>query len=183
MGAIEECINYINQADKSLLDHCIRTGELAAEIAKLSGENPNLLYRAGIIHDIGKICISNSILYKRGSLSSEERKTVDLHSYYGYCLAMSFGVETLISQIILLHHGVNKERYGLLQNPSKQILQQAEILQVADIYDALVSERSYHEAYPVNIAFEIMKSDCNISQLHVNQLIEIKKGSAKWGNH
>lgn len=98
-----------------------------------------------LLHDVGKIHIPDAIINKPTSLTEEEFKYIKLHPVAGYCILRDIGENALIASAAKWHH----ERYdgkgypnGL---PGKNIPEVARIVGVADVYDAMTSNRSYRQ--------------------------------------
>ncbi len=145
----------ISGYDQDLWGHCSRTAELCERITSgmLSLEERDKLYFAAQVHDIGKIYIPSRILTKPGRLTEEERHTVDLHSMWGYIFLRKEGVPEDICQLVLLHHGYKKEKFGL---PFDSPCFMADILRACDIYDAITSNRPYHKKESGEEALQIL---------------------------
>ncbi len=127
-----------------------------ARMMKLPPKQQEIIHNAAMIHDIGKIGIPDSILSKPGSLTPRERNIVEQHPLIAVRILekMSF-LEQEIA-IIQSHHekwNGNGYPHGLSNNA---IPLGARILAVADTFDALTSERSYHKAMPVDDAIRIL---------------------------
>ncbi len=114
------------------------------------------LYRGGFLHDIGKVGIPDSILFKRGLLSDAEWEIMRLHTVRGVEICRPMKTLAPVLPIIRSHHerwdgsgypdGLRGEKIPLL----------ARVLQVADIYDALTTARPYKPALSHQEAVEIM---------------------------
>ena len=108
-----------------------------------SAEELDILNTAGLLHDIGKIGIRDEILLKPGKLTDEEYKTIKTHSIIGANIVGQLGLWEREQQIIRCHH----ERYDGAGYPDglkgTEIPFLARILSVADVYDALASDRTY----------------------------------------
>ena len=109
-----------------------------------------ILYLAAAMHDIGKIAIGDAILLKPGKLSPEERAVMEQHTAYGYRL-LADGSSDLVkaaAEIAWCHH----ERWDGSGYPrglaGKEIPLFARIAAIADVFDALTSERPYKQAWP-----------------------------------
>jgi len=135
----------------------------------LTQEKINMIVRASALHDIGKITISDSILLKPGKLTDNERAVMQSHTTKG-CEILSFlkDVQDLelykIAYEICRHH---HERYDGGGYPDKlrgrDIPLSAQFVSIADVYDALVSDRPYKKAYDRNVAFHmIMNGECGV---------------------
>jgi diguanylate cyclase (GGDEF)-like protein/PAS domain S-box-containing protein len=131
--------------------HAQRLQELAlklGEAAGLSINNINDLLLLAKVHDIGKVGISDLILFKPGPLNSEEWEEMKRHSEIGYRIAKSSEELAPIADLILQHH----ERWDGRGYPrglaGQDIHICARILAIVDAYDALTSDRPYREAVP-----------------------------------
>jgi putative two-component system response regulator len=134
--------------------HCARVGELAGAIAqemKLSQDVVDAIRAAAPLHDVGKVAVSDSILSKPGPLTESDRVTIGRHTVIGGF--MLSGTELplldLAREIALYHH----ERWDGTGYPrglvGEDIPLSARIVAVADVFDALTSERSYKRAWTV----------------------------------
>jgi diguanylate cyclase (GGDEF)-like protein len=119
-----------------------------AETFELPPARREELVFGSLLHDIGKIGISERILLKPATLSPEERAVVELHPRIGYRLVHQVPALRPIAAAVLHHH----ERFDGNGYPSglrgEQIPLEARIIGVADAFSAMVSERTYRE--PVN---------------------------------
>lgn len=159
---LDKCFEMIKRYDEKLLYHCQRTGCLAKSLARNKGYNENIcniICEAGYVHDIGKIVLPPEILNKRGKLTMAEKKLVNVHAYQGYRILQSLDYDNAVAEIVLFHHGTDKPRFSDIQNPEKEILNYADILQVADAYDALTSDRPYAAKRTHEQAMRIMETD------------------------
>lgn len=107
-------------------------------------------------HDTGKYFVPNHVIDVPRKLTTVERLVVDMHSYYGYLFLKEEGYSEFICQLVLLHHGMNKPRYGV------ELLDEAvkyhTVILAADVFDALMSDRSYRKRMRINEAMGILKS-------------------------
>jgi len=139
--------------------HCERLATYSIALGQALGlpRNDQLaLYRGGYLHDIGKICIPDVILFKRGLLTDDEWQTMRLHTIRGEEICRPMKTLTPVLPIIRSHH----ERWDGSGYPDglagEEIPLLARILQVADIYDALTTARPYKPAFSHQHAIEIM---------------------------
>lgn len=123
-----------------------------------------ILVRAAAIHDIGKIAIPDSILLKPGRLTPDEREVMMGHTTKG-CEILNLlsdvqdAQQLKVSYDVVRHH---HERYDGKGYPDglkgDELSLEAQIVSMADVYDALVSERTYKMPYDKNKAFQMIKT-------------------------
>jgi HD-GYP domain-containing protein (c-di-GMP phosphodiesterase class II) len=125
----------------------------------LNAPTRRLLRRAALLHDVGKLGVSNRILDRRGSLSDEKWRAVRRHPRLSLVILRSVTALADVARLSATHH----ERldgsgypYGL---SAAELDLPARILQVADLADALSAERPYRAALPVDEALAIMRRD------------------------
>jgi HD-GYP domain-containing protein (c-di-GMP phosphodiesterase class II) len=132
---------------------------LTAQTLGESQETCRIIHRAGLLHDIGKLGISNSVLDKPDKLTPEEFEQIKLHPVYSGEILSSIGPFKDIATIGLQHHEKldgSGYPYGL---KGADITHLSRILTVADIYDALTADRPYRPAMSVAQAFAIMEKE------------------------
>lgn len=145
----------IEMRDPYTAGHQRRVAHLATTIARelrLSDDQIEGLYLAGVVHDIGKIRVPAEILSKPGKLSSIEFTLIKQHSDVGHEILKSIEFPWPIADTVLQHH----ERLDGSGYPhglqDKQILIEAKILAVADVVEAMVSSRPYRAGLGVDAA-------------------------------
>lgn len=143
-------------------NHCARLSHTAVVFGRelgLSEEEQLALYRGGVLHDLGKLGIPDSILLKRGALTEAEWTVMRQHTTIGARLCAGLKSVVLTVPIIQSHH----ERWDGSGYPhglkGEAIPLLARIFQIVDIYDALISERSYKKALPRDEVVNIMASE------------------------
>jgi methanogenic corrinoid protein MtbC1 len=136
-----------------------RFSTLLAEHVGLSAELCELLGYAAPLHDVGKVAIPDAILLKPGSLTPEERSIVETHTEEGYRLlrGSSSSILDMAATIALSHH----EKWDGSGYPrglaGEDIPMEGRIVAVADVFDALTSDRVYRPAFTVERAVEMMR--------------------------
>ncbi|MBU0878493.1 MAG: HD domain-containing protein, partial [Candidatus Omnitrophica bacterium] len=114
---------------------------------------------AAILHDLGKVGIDENILSKNGPLTSKERKTIETHPPIAAEILREIHALRGAIPAILYHH----ERYDGKGYPlglkGEEIPLGARIVAIADVYQALVSDRPYRKAYSKKKAIEIIKKE------------------------
>ena len=146
---------YTNNHCERLARHSVALGEKVG----VSPEQLKALHRGGILHDLGKIGVPDSILLKPGPLNDVERAVIREHPTIGEKICAPLKSLRLVLPIIRHHH----ERWDGSGYPDgligEAIPLTARILQSADIYDALTTERPYKPAYGREKACAIMREE------------------------
>lgn len=146
---IVNCINEMRMTDEYLYTHSINVSLLSMLIGKwLKYDYYRIksLVSAGLLHDIGKGKISSAILNKPGALSKDEFEEIKKHSVYGFKIAETMpGISEEVLKGILMHHEREDGSGYPFGLKSDQIHDFAKILAVADIYDAMTSNRTYRD--------------------------------------
>src|SRR5277367_2707363 len=152
----------VEHRDKFTGMHCERLATYSIALGQALGlarQDQLALYRGGYLHDIGKISIPDVILFKRGLLTDDEWRTMRLHTIRGEEICRPMKTLTPVLPIIRSHH----ERWDGSGYPDglagEEIPLLARILQVADIYDALTTERPYKLALTPEAAFSVMEEE------------------------
>ncbi len=140
------------------LDVAIYSLILGVELA-IHDNKLELLGLGAILHDVGKLFIPSSILNKEEKLTKEEYEVLNSHVLIGYeVLGKLIGMPTASSTIALFHH----ERYDGKGYPrglkDGQIPLFSRIVSIADVYDALISDRPWREALLPHVALEYLLS-------------------------
>jgi putative two-component system response regulator len=145
--------------------HCDRLSRYSVALAEKLGLPEDLrvaLRRGGLIHDIGKLAVPESILLKPGPLTPEERKIMEGHTVAGERICAPLRSFRHVLPIIRHHHEkLDGSGYpdGL---KGEQIPVTARILQVTDIYDALTTDRPYRKAMPAQQALALMRQEVKL---------------------
>lgn len=128
------------------------------------------IYNTSVLHDIGKIGIPDSILLKPGKLTDEEFEVMKTHTEIGgRTLAKVYESNPTISYLematdIVLHHHEKWNGFGYPRGLSgEKISLAARITTFADIFDALMSRRTYKDPFTKELTFEIMKKEKGIT--------------------
>ena len=143
---LEAITDILDARERKTGEHSRRVARLAVVLAREMGATPDeiqTIETGALLHDIGKIGISDSILLKPGPLTPEERAAMNRHPHIGYnVIKAGPGLEE-VSEIVLSHH----ERYDGSGYPRKlkkeEICLGARIFAVIDTYDAIRADRPY----------------------------------------
>jgi putative two-component system response regulator len=142
--------------------HCDRLSKYSVALGEKLGLPESLrlaLRRGGLIHDIGKLAVPESILLKPGPLTPEERKIMEQHTIEGERICAPLRSFRNVLPIIR-HHHEKQDGSGYPDGlKGDQIPLTARILQITDIYDALTTDRPYRKALPAEKAFAIMREE------------------------
>jgi putative two-component system response regulator len=143
-------------------EHCARLSRLAVRLGEalgVDGDGRRALYRAGYLHDIGKVGIPDAVLRKPGPLDEQEWAVMRTHVEIGVEICAPLRTFRPVLPIIRHHH----ERYDGHGYPDglcgEDIPYLARVFQVADAFDALTSERPYRGALDPAQALEILATE------------------------
>lgn len=152
----------VEAKDEYTEGHCGRLSFLGEALGKELGMSEMdllILKRGGILHDIGKIAISDNILLKPGPLTEEEFEIIKTHPDEGYKICAPLKTLQPVLPTILHHH----ERYNGSGYPTglkgEDCPIHARIIGIVDTYDALTSKRSYRNALSKEMAIRIMRDE------------------------
>jgi putative nucleotidyltransferase with HDIG domain len=144
--------------------HSERVAELSLKLASDDRVNfdPNkrtALRYAALLHDIGKIGISDFVLHKATKLTEAEYFMIQQHTVLGYKLIKPLNLDPLIASV-LLHHHENYDGSGYPHGlKQEEIPPAACIIKLADIYDALTSRCPYRSPYSHQETLEIFRNE------------------------
>jgi len=158
VGILEILSKYLESADRYTQGHSVRVSHLSEDIARVMGlpsfERENIK-TAALLHDIGKTEISMDIVKKAASLTSEERELMDAHAEKGArIISLVGGVLEEAVPIVLAHHKYYFENKDAPDAERKKIPLGAEIIAVADAYDAMITDRPYRAGLQPWVAYE-----------------------------
>lgn len=178
--AIAVDISTLKVSDEYTFKHSVDVASMSMIIARRSGFNDSQVYQIGIsglLHDLGKSKIANEILNKPGKLSDEEFAIMKKHPILGYNIIKDKSdIAPEIKMGVLQHHEKSNGKGYPLGLAGENIHNYARILSVADIYDALVTERPYKKAFSPRDAVEMIMAmtgemDYNIIKSFLDSVI------------
>ena len=146
---VETLLRAVETTHRTVRGHSERTARLAQRLAEAAGMTPKereTVRLAGLLHDVGKLGVPESVIRKPGALTTEERSVVNLHPEIGH--RMLQGVRGLEHALpgVLWHH----ERWDGAGYPHRlsgeSIPMIARVMSIADSFDAMRSERPYRRA-------------------------------------
>lgn len=157
---IDGFVRLLSLRDHETAGHCLRVAQMAVFLASelgLDEQEQKMIRRCGLVHDIGKIGVPDSILNKPGPLTEDEYMIIRKHVEYAKAALDPIDILKPIISIIVCHH----ERWDGLGYPAalkgEEIPLAARILSVVGVWDALRSDRPYRPAFPEAKAAQIMR--------------------------
>jgi len=177
-GTMQSLINALEANDRYTKGHSERVKLLSVELAKYIGldyKEIEILEHAAILHDIGKIGIDSVVLNKAGRLSADEFSIIKAHPIIGDEILAPIGTLASVRQTILQHH----ERYDGLGYPygiaGDEISLKARILSIVDTFDAMLTDRPYRKALPLDKVRQelIQSSGSQFDPFVVNSFLEL----------
>ena len=145
---IQAFVSAVEAKDKYTTGHALRVADYSMEISKrlgMSKEEQQRLYAAGLLHDIGKIGVPDDILNKTSKLTDAEYEIIKTHTVIGADILETISELPDLSVGARFHH----EKYDGTGYPNRlkgeEIPKLAQIIAVADAYDAMTSSRSYRK--------------------------------------
>lgn len=145
--------------------HCVAVGTFMIALGKQLGLNEDQLRdagTAGLLHDVGKSRIPDSILNKPGKLTDDEFKVMRSHPQVGYDMLREAGYEDSAALEVVLHHHERLDGKGYPHGLSgADVTTLARMGAVVDVYDAVTSDRAYHRAIPPTAALKMLLASAN----------------------
>lgn len=146
------CVAFSEVVDAkspSTYTHSVNVAKISVDLGKCLGlgeEDLVTLRRAGLLHDVGKLSVPNSILDKPGKLTAEQWQCVKQHPFYTHQILERIPTFALITDIASAHHE-KLDGSGYHRGwEAKKLCRSMRILAVADMYEALTAKRSYRTA-------------------------------------
>lgn len=157
LATVKMLADAIEVKDPFLRGHSDEVSGLVRAMARrleMTGDRREQLIFGSLLHDIGKLGVSERILLKPGPLTDEEFSAVKLHPRIGYRLVAQLPLLQPIAMAVLHHH----ERWDGAGYPSglagERIPLEARVIAILDAFSAMISDRPYQEAVPVQAALE-----------------------------
>ncbi|WP_176256798.1 HD-GYP domain-containing protein [Derxia lacustris] len=150
-GALVSLIGLKSKDDYTFM-HSVAVGTLMIALGRQAGLSPEAMRAAGLaglLHDVGKASVPDAVLNKPGKLTEAEFSTIKLHPAEGHRLLIEAGHHDAASLDVVRHHHERLDGTGYPDGlAGAQISTLARVAAIADVYDAVSSERVYHRAQP-----------------------------------
>ncbi|NUQ63669.1 MAG: HD domain-containing protein [Pirellulales bacterium] len=160
-GVVRALTSAIDAKDPYTCGHSDRVARVAVRIAEelgFEGDAINTIYLSGLLHDIGKIGISDAVLRKPGKLTDPEYEHIKTHVEIGHRILVDLKKLDDVLPVVLYHHeSWNGQGYPR-QLPAEEIPLAARIVAVADSFDAMGSDRPYRKRMSDERIDEILQS-------------------------
>lgn len=159
-GTLVAFVSALDAKDRYTCGHSSRVAELSVALGRdlnMSAAECEVLRKAALLHDIGKIGIEDSVLRKPGELTFEEFEIIKRHPVIGYEILKTIGpFESLLPGV--LHHHEAWDGTGYPHRlVGEAIPRIAQIIAVADSFDAMTSDRPYRDGMPLDRVLAIFK--------------------------
>jgi putative nucleotidyltransferase with HDIG domain len=184
LSTIRALTSAIDARDPYTAGHSVRVGQLSMEIGReleLPKRDLQFLEVGGYLHDIGKIGIRDNVLLKPGLLNEHERALIEEHPRIGINIVQYVELADEVKQLVLSHH----EKLDGTGYPEglrgEQISIFARIGAVADIYDALTTERPYKPGLSVEEAVALLKREAKEGRLDERVVVALISTLPLWG--
>lgn len=160
MRVVEVSLQALGQKDQYTLGHAERVSEYAEWIARdlgLPEREIFLVKHAAKLHDLGKLGMPDQILFKSGKLTDDEFEQIKMHPLRGYTLASNFTkLDEILLGILMHHEKLNGKGYYGAKGDEIPLV--ARIISIADIYDALRTDRPYQKGRTHSEAISMLRS-------------------------
>lgn len=161
VATISRLMDAVNAKDAYTQGHCERVSRYALRAAQalgLSSDETRIACYAALLHDVGKIGLSDRVLNKPGPLTEEERALVQTHTQIGYELLMALPTLREIAPAVLHHHEWYDGHGYPMGLSGEDIPIASRIVSAIDAYCAMIDERSYKQAFsPVYAREELLR--------------------------
>ncbi len=154
---IETIIQTLYEKNPREEAHSARVSELCQKMGyylEMTDEEIKELKTVGLLHDIGKVAISDQVLEKPGPLTDEEYEEIKKHPEIGYRILSTVNEMSQIAEYALAHHERCDGKGYPLGLKCEEIPTVSKIIAIADSYDAMISDRPYRKGLPKKVARE-----------------------------
>ncbi|MBF6599455.1 MAG: HD domain-containing protein [Dehalococcoidia bacterium] len=183
LATVGALASAIDARDPYTMGHSMRVGQLAVELGRELGVTPAQrqdLEVGGYLHDIGKIGVRDTVLLKDGKLTPEEREQIERHPRIGLQILAPVELPPDVIAFVGGHHekldgsgypaGLSGDAIGLV----------ARIATVADVYDALTSDRPYRRGMTAEEALAILRREVSGGTVDAGAVSALERALPRW---
>ncbi|WP_099467216.1 HD-GYP domain-containing protein [Konateibacter massiliensis] len=184
---LQVSLTDLSASDEYTFSHSVSTtvyGLLIGENLGYSRKKLSSLAMGILLHDIGKVVLDHDIVYKEDALTDEEFEYVKKHTECGYELLKDAPNIPAVSKEIALNHHEKLDGSGYPRGlKGEQLTEFARISAIADVYDALTSDRCYRKKWPTNKAVDFLiensgtKFDADLVRIFIQRIAVYPNGS------
>ena len=157
---VQVSLNDIASKDEYTFTHSVSTMVYALMIARklnYSEQMLDLLGMGTLLHDIGKMIIDPSVMFKESQLTKQEYEYVKMHALYGYQALRRITMLPEQARLIAYMHHERLDGSGYPQGlRGEELNEYIRIVSIADVYDALTTDRCYRKKWPANKALDFL---------------------------
>jgi len=157
---VQVSLNDIASKDEYTFTHSVSTMVYALMIARKLNYSEQMLSLLGmgtLLHDIGKMLIDPAIMFKESSLTKQEYEYVKMHAMYGYQTLRRIPMLPEQARLISYMHHERLDGSGYPRGlVGEEISEFCKIVAIADVYDALTTDRCYRKKWPANKAMDFL---------------------------
>jgi putative nucleotidyltransferase with HDIG domain len=183
LGTIGALVSAIDARDPYTRGHSMRVGHLSREIGVSLGlpeSQVQHLLVGGFLHDVGKIGVRDAVLLKPGALSPDERALIEEHPRIGMDILATVDLPEEVRAIVHGHHERLDGRGYPLHLTAEELTIFPRIASVADVYDALVTDRPYRAGLPMSEALRILRLEGMGGALDMEVISAIERLAPRW---
>jgi putative nucleotidyltransferase with HDIG domain len=183
LGTIGALVSAIDARDPYTRGHSMRVGHLSREIG-ISLGLPELqvqhLLVGGFLHDVGKIGVRDAVLLKPGALSPAERELIEQHPRIGADILATVELPEEVRAIVHGHHERLDGKGYPLHLTASELTIFPRIASVADVYDALVTDRPYRSGIAVSEALRVLRGEGLAGSLDTDVVAAMERLAPYW---
>lgn len=157
---VQVSLNDIASNDEYTFTHSVSTMVYSLMIGRKLGYSDQMMQVLGLgtlLHDIGKLIIEKDVMFKEGQLTKEEYEYVKMHTLYGYQTLRRFAAMPEQARLIAYTHHERLDGGGYPRGlRGDEINEFSRIVAIADVYDALTTNRCYRKKWPAHKAMEFL---------------------------
>lgn len=183
LSTVRALTSAIDARDPYTLGHSLRVGQLSVELGRELGLGESDLQHleiGGYLHDIGKIGVRDAVLLKPGKLTHEERAAIERHPRIGLDILEHVDLAPQVIEFVGAHHeklnGTGYPRH--LHDDELSVIPR--IAAVADIYDALTTDRPYRAGMTPDEGLAILTREATDGQLDFTVVQALERVLPRW---